>query len=110
MTFSATAAIKDTTSQETKHSRITFCAVSVSVLLQFCSNFPFSAPREEHEGGVQVPRRVGLVRAEDVLAERGLLQSGESVAVLGGGGGEEASFGLGDTSVDSLSAWVRFAV
>ena len=42
-----------------------------------CVFFAFSAPREEHEGGVQVPRRVGLVRAEDVLAERGLLQSGE---------------------------------
>ena len=40
-------------------------------------SFPISALGEEHEGGMQVPRRVGVLRAEDVLAERRPLQSGE---------------------------------
>ena len=38
-----------------------------------------SALGEEHEGGMQVPRRLGILRAQDVLAERRTFQSGEYV-------------------------------
>ena len=48
-----------------------FSLVNISV------SFTISALGEEHEGGMQVPWRVGVLRAEDVLAERRPLQSGE---------------------------------
>ena len=43
--------------------------VPIWVLLTFLC-LSISAFGEEHEGGMQVPRRLGVLRAEDVLAER----------------------------------------